>query len=151
MDPKQVGEKRRWDLASELQQSCAPRVEAVDAEPFQPPAQHLLGDGLAGVPAGKQPAGVGHRDGGATAALGDQRAQVACKRFRQSDGGLGKPEVFEEQDNRPMRAREIWTLIQERSLYMRSRGRTPWATISSKLSTDPQFERVAPGLYRLRR
>jgi hypothetical protein len=25
--------------------------------------------------------------------------------------------VFEEQDNRAMRAREIWTLIQERGLY----------------------------------
>ncbi len=59
--------------------------------------------------------------------------------------------VFEEQDNRPMRAREIWTLIQERGLYMRSRGRTPWATAASKLSTDPRFERIAPGLYRLRR
>ena len=51
----------------------------------------------------------------------------------------------------PMRAREIWALIQERGLYMRSRGRTPWATVASKLSTDPQFERVAPGLYRLQR
>jgi HB1, ASXL, restriction endonuclease HTH domain/Protein of unknown function (DUF2786) len=58
--------------------------------------------------------------------------------------------VFEEQDNRPMRAREIWTLIQERGLYMRSRRRTPRATVASKLSTDPRFERVAPGLYRLR-
>jgi hypothetical protein len=59
--------------------------------------------------------------------------------------------VFEEQDNRPMRAREIWAPIQVRGLYMRSRGRTPWATVASKLSTDPRFERVAPGLYRLRR
>jgi hypothetical protein len=59
--------------------------------------------------------------------------------------------VFEEQDNRPISAREIWALIQIRGLYMRSRGRTPWATIASKLSTDPRFERVAPGLYRLRR
>jgi hypothetical protein len=58
--------------------------------------------------------------------------------------------VLEEQDNRPMRAREIWTLIEARGLYT-SVGRTPWATIASKLSTDPQFERVAPGLYRLRR
>jgi len=59
--------------------------------------------------------------------------------------------VFEEQGNRLMRARELWTLIQERGLYMRSRGRTPRATIAAKLSTDPLFERVAPGLYRLRR
>ena len=58
--------------------------------------------------------------------------------------------VFEEQDNRPMRAREIWTLIEARGLYT-SVGRTPWATVASKLSTDPRFERVAPGLYRLRR
>jgi len=59
--------------------------------------------------------------------------------------------VFEEQDNRPMRAKEIWTLIQQCGLYTRSRGRTPWAIIASKLSTDPQFERVAPGLYCLQR
>ena len=58
--------------------------------------------------------------------------------------------VFEEEDNRAMRAREIWTLIEARGLYT-SVGRTPWATVASKLSTDPIFERVAPGLYRLRR
>jgi hypothetical protein len=58
--------------------------------------------------------------------------------------------VFEEEGNRPMRAKEIWTLIEARGLYM-SLGRTPWATIASKLSTDSLFERVAPGLYRLRR
>jgi hypothetical protein len=60
--------------------------------------------------------------------------------------------VFEEEDNRPMRAREIWTLIESRELYNRSRGKTPWATIASKLATETTiFERVAPGLYRLRR
>ncbi len=32
--------------------------------------------------------------------------------------------VFEEEDNRAMRAREIWTLIEARGLYM-SLGRTP--------------------------
>src|ERR1700686_5501587 len=37
--------------------------------------------------------------------------------------------VFEEQDNRPMSAREVWALIEQRGLYMRSRGKTPWATI----------------------
>lgn len=58
--------------------------------------------------------------------------------------------MFEEEDNRAMRAREIWTLIEARGLYT-SVGRTPWATVASKLSTDPQFERVAPGLYRLQR
>jgi len=58
--------------------------------------------------------------------------------------------VLEEEDNRPMRAREIWKLIEARALYT-SLGRTPWATVASKLSTDPTFERVAPGLYRLRR
>jgi hypothetical protein len=58
--------------------------------------------------------------------------------------------VFEEEDNRPMCAREIWTLIEARGLYT-SVGRTPWATVASKLSTDPIFERVARGLYRLRR
>lgn len=55
------------------------------------------------------------------------------------------------EDNRPMRARELWTLMDARGLYNRSQGRTPWATIASKLATDPRFERVAPGLYRLRR
>lgn len=59
--------------------------------------------------------------------------------------------IFEEEDNRAMRARELWTLIEARGLYNRSRGRTPWATIASKLATEPLFERVAPGLYRLRR
>jgi hypothetical protein len=58
--------------------------------------------------------------------------------------------VFEEEDNRATRAREIWTLIEARGLYT-SVGRTPWATVASKLSTDPIFERVAPGLHRLRR
>jgi hypothetical protein len=58
--------------------------------------------------------------------------------------------LFEEEDNRAMRAREIWTLIEARGLYT-SAGRTPWATVASKLSTDPIFERVRPGLYRLRR
>lgn len=53
--------------------------------------------------------------------------------------------LFEEEDNRTMRAREIWTLIEARGLYT-SLGRTPWATVASKLD-----ERVAPGLYRLRR
>jgi hypothetical protein len=55
--------------------------------------------------------------------------------------------MFEEEDNRAMRAREIWTLIETRGLYT-SVGRTPWATVAS---TDPIFERVAPGLYRVRR
>jgi hypothetical protein len=32
--------------------------------------------------------------------------------------------VFEEEDNRSMRARELWTLIEERGLYT-SVGRTP--------------------------
>jgi hypothetical protein len=49
-----------------------------------------------------------------------------------------------------MRSRELWTLIEARGLYT-SLGRTPWATVASKLATDPSFERVAPGLYRLRR
>jgi hypothetical protein len=60
--------------------------------------------------------------------------------------------VLEEEDNRAMRAREIWTLIESRELYNRSLGKTPWATIASKLATETAiFERVAPGLYRLRR
>lgn len=50
-----------------------------------------------------------------------------------------------------MPAREIWKLIEARGLYARGRGKTPWATVASKLSTEPLFERVAPGLYRLRR
>jgi len=58
--------------------------------------------------------------------------------------------VLEEQDNRPMGAREIWALIEQRGLYTRSRGKTPWATIGAKLSTDDRFERVSPGRYRLR-
>jgi HB1, ASXL, restriction endonuclease HTH domain len=33
--------------------------------------------------------------------------------------------VLEEEDNRAMRAREIWTLIESRELYNRSRGKTP--------------------------
>ncbi len=42
----------------------------------------------------------------------------------------------EDLDNRPMRARAIWELIKPRGLYM-NLGRTPWATVASKLSTDP--------------
>lgn len=57
--------------------------------------------------------------------------------------------VLEEEDNRAMQARELWNFIETRGLYTRSRGRTPWATIAAKLATDPQFERVARGLYRL--
>jgi len=51
--------------------------------------------------------------------------------------------LFEEEDNRAMRSRELWTLIEARGLYT-SLGRTPWATVASKLATDPSFERVAP-------
>jgi hypothetical protein len=55
--------------------------------------------------------------------------------------------VLEEEDNRAMRAREIWD-----GLYHRSAGKTPWATIGAKLATETTiFERVAPGRYRLRR
>lgn len=59
--------------------------------------------------------------------------------------------VLEEEDNRALRARELWNFIETRGLYTRSRGLTPWATIAAKLATDPQFERVARGLYRLSR
>jgi hypothetical protein len=56
-----------------------------------------------------------------------------------------------EEENRPMRAREIWTVIEEVGLFT-SMGKTPWATVASKLATETAiFERVAPGLYRLRR
>lgn len=50
-----------------------------------------------------------------------------------------------------MSAREVWALIEQRGLYTRSRGKTPWATIGAKFSTDDRFERVSPGRYRLRR
>jgi hypothetical protein len=61
-------------------------------------------------------------------------------------------DATKEEDNRAMRAREILTLIESRELYNRSRGKTPWATIASKLATETAiFKRVAPGLYRLRR
>jgi hypothetical protein len=60
--------------------------------------------------------------------------------------------VLEEEDNRAMRAREIWDLIESRGLYTRSTGKTPWATIGAKLATETAiFERVTPGRYRLRR
>lgn len=60
--------------------------------------------------------------------------------------------VLEEEDNRAMRARELWGLIESRGLYNRSVGKTPWATIGAKLATETAiFERVAPGRYRLRR
>jgi hypothetical protein len=50
-----------------------------------------------------------------------------------------------------MRAREVWSAIEETGVYNRSKGKTPWATVGSKLSTQTDlFERVAPGLYRLR-
>lgn len=53
--------------------------------------------------------------------------------------------------DRPMRARELWTAIEECGFYTRSKGKTPWATIGAKLATETGlFERVAPGLYRLR-
>jgi hypothetical protein len=56
-----------------------------------------------------------------------------------------------EVEGRPMRAREIWTAIEETGFYTRSQGKTPWATIGAKLATQTdRFERVAPGLYRLR-
>jgi hypothetical protein len=56
-----------------------------------------------------------------------------------------------EVEARPMRAREIWTAIEESGFYTRSKGKTPWATIGAKLATQTDlFERVAPGLYRLR-
>ena len=59
--------------------------------------------------------------------------------------------VLEEEDNRAMRARELWDLIESRGLYT-SVGKTPWATIGAKLATETAiFERVAPGRYRLRR
>jgi HB1, ASXL, restriction endonuclease HTH domain len=49
-----------------------------------------------------------------------------------------------------MRAREIWTVIEEVGLFT-SMGKTPWATVGAKLATQTDlFERVAPGLYRLR-
>jgi hypothetical protein len=56
-----------------------------------------------------------------------------------------------EVEDRPMRARELWTAIEETGFYTRSKGKTPWATIGAKLATQTDlFERVAPGLYRLR-
>jgi hypothetical protein len=56
-----------------------------------------------------------------------------------------------EVEGRPMRAREIWTAIEETGFYTRSQGKTPWATIGAKLATQTdRFERVAPGLYQLR-
>jgi HB1, ASXL, restriction endonuclease HTH domain/Protein of unknown function (DUF2786) len=56
-----------------------------------------------------------------------------------------------EVEARPMRAREIWTAIEDSGLYTRSKGKTPWATIGAKLATETErFERVAPGLYQLR-
>jgi hypothetical protein len=56
-----------------------------------------------------------------------------------------------ETEGRPMRARELWTVIEETGFYTRSKGKTPWATIGAKLATQTDlFERVAPGLYRLR-
>lgn len=55
-----------------------------------------------------------------------------------------------EVEKRPMRARELWTTIEGAGFY-RSNGKTPWATIGAKLATQTDlFERVAPGLYRLR-
>jgi hypothetical protein len=52
--------------------------------------------------------------------------------------------------DRAMRAREIWEAIEECGFY-RSEGKTPWATIGAKLATETWlFERVAPGLHRLR-
>jgi hypothetical protein len=55
-----------------------------------------------------------------------------------------------EEENRPMRAREIWTVIEEAGLFT-SMGKTPWATVGAKLATQTDlFERVAPGLHRLR-
>jgi HB1/ASXL restriction endonuclease-like protein with HTH domain/uncharacterized protein DUF2786 len=52
--------------------------------------------------------------------------------------------------DRSMRARELWTAIEECGFYT-SKGKTPWATIGAKLATETGlFERVAPGLYRLR-
>lgn len=60
--------------------------------------------------------------------------------------------VLEEEDNRAMRARELWDLIESRGLYNRSVGKTPWATIGAKLAAETAiFERVTPGRYRLRR
>jgi len=59
--------------------------------------------------------------------------------------------VLQEEDNRAMRAQELWDLIESRGLY-KSVGKTPWATIGAKLATETAvFERVAPGRYRLRR
>ena len=59
--------------------------------------------------------------------------------------------VLDETDNRAMRARELWDVIESRGLY-KSVGKTPWATIGAKLATETAiFERVAPGRYRLRR
>ncbi|HEY5261157.1 MAG TPA: HTH domain-containing protein [Solirubrobacteraceae bacterium] len=55
-----------------------------------------------------------------------------------------------EAEHRPMRARELWTVIEGTGIY-RSNGKTPWATIGAKLATQTdRFERVAPGFYRLR-
>jgi hypothetical protein len=53
-------------------------------------------------------------------------------------------------ERRPMRARELWATIEGAGFYQ-SNGKTPWATIGAKLATQTDlFERVAPGLYRLR-
>jgi hypothetical protein len=77
------------------------------------------------------------------------------RKLREAERLLGEgkavPEAAKE-DNRAMRAREIWDLIESRGLYNRSAGKTPWATIGAKLATEATiFERVAPGRYRLRR
>lgn len=53
-------------------------------------------------------------------------------------------------EHRAMRARELWTVIEGAGFY-RSSGKTPWATIGAKLATQTDlFERVSPGLYRLK-
>ena len=72
------------------------------------------------------------------------------------DGSFEFPTLLEavifvlEEEDRPMRAREIWTVIEDVGLFT-SVGKTPWATVGARLATETDiFERVAPGLYRLR-
>jgi hypothetical protein len=79
----------------------------------------------------------------------DPSPQRAAERGTMIDAAIW---VLEEEDNRAMRARELWDLIESRGRYNRSVGKTPWATIGAKLATETAiFERVAPGRYRLRR
>jgi hypothetical protein len=57
--------------------------------------------------------------------------------------------VFERARNKPMHTEKLWLKIQK--LGYVSRGKSPWASLASKLGANKEvFERVAPSIYRLR-